>query len=372
MKLIIVLGTRPEIIRLSCIIKKAKRIFEHCILVHTGQNYDPNLSDVFFRDLEIPKPDYFLACSKNNCGEMVADVIKKSYNLFKKLEPDALLILGDTNSGMCAYSAKRQKIPIFHIEAGNRCFDPNCPEEINRGIIDKICDVNLCYTENSKQNLILEGICRYVFVVGTPLAEVLSLIPEASEEKRNRLLKNLNLESKNYFLLSIHREENINISQNFRQIIKCIEKISNTYNKTILISIHPRTEKELTKYDVKFDENVILSKPFDLSTYCCLQKHAYCVVSDSGSLTEEASILKFPAVLLRTSTERQEGVDSGNIVIGTIEPENICRSIDLAVQFFEINLIPSYQHTNVSSKVCKIISGYTDIINKFVWMKPEA
>jgi UDP-N-acetyl-L-fucosamine synthase len=367
MKLAIVVGTRPEIIRLSSTIKQAKTSFE-TVLIHTGQNYDFNLNGVFFKDLNLDEPDYFLNCSKDNIGSAVGDIIAKSYELFVKIKPDALLILGDTNSCLCAYSAKRLKIPIFHVEAGNRCFDPNVPEEINRKIIDHISDVNMCYMEHARRNLLFEGLkSQYTFVIGSPMREVLESIN--FEIDASSVLENLKLQPQQYFLMSVHREENVNNKKNFINIVECINQIVEKYQKKIVISVHPRTRKIITECGITFNDRVILSEPFGLIDYCCLQKNAICVISDSGTLTEESTILQFPAVLLRNSTEHPEGIDAGNIIIGDIHWSNLKINLEIALNKKNHNLIQSYEDVNVSQKICQIISGYVGIVNKFLWMK---
>jgi UDP-N-acetylglucosamine 2-epimerase (non-hydrolysing) len=365
MKLAIIVGTRPEIIRLSSTIKLAKKYFS-TILIHTGQNYDAKLNDIFFEDLDLEQPDYYLDCSRKNVGSTVGDIIAKSYDLFLETKPDAVLILGDTNSCMCAYSAKRLKIPIFHVEAGNRCFDPNVPEEINRRLIDHISDINMCYMEHARRNLLQEGLrSQYTFVVGSPMREVLNTIKY--KIKNSKILEQLKLHE--YFLLSVHREENVNNERNFDNIVECINMIDRTYGKKILISLHPRTRKILTEREISFSPNVILSEPFGLIDYCCLQQNALCVISDSGTLTEESTILQFPAVLLRNSTEHPEGVDAGGIILGDIQWSNLKINLEIAMKKDQWNSINSYNDTNVSEKICKIISGYTGIVNRFLWMK---
>jgi len=367
MKLAIIVGTRPEIIRLASTIKQAKKIFD-TVIIHTGQNYDFNLNDIFFRDLKLDPPDFYLNCSRDNIGSTVGDIIAKSYNLFLEIKPDAILILGDTNSCLCAYSAKRLKIPIFHVEAGNRCFDPNVPEEINRKIIDHISDVNMCYMEHARRNLLQEGLKpQYTFVIGSPMREVLNSVSTAIES--SMILTDLNLQPHEYFLLSVHREENVNNEKNFQNIINCINKIVEIYGKKIIISVHPRTRKIIAERNISFDERVILSQPFGLIDYCQLQKNALCVISDSGTLTEESSILRFPAVLLRNSTEHPEGVEAGNIIIGDIHWSNLKTNLDVAIKKTDWKTITCYEDTDVSQKICNIISGYVGIVNKFLWMK---
>lgn len=367
MKLAIIVGTRPEIIRLSATIKMAKKYFDTS-LIHTGQNYDLSLNDIFFRDLELCQPDYYLDCSRINIGSTVGDIISKSYNLFLEIKPDAILILGDTNSCLCAYSAKRLKIPIFHIEAGNRCYDPNVPEEINRRLIDHISDINMCYMEHARRNLLQEGLkTQYTFVIGSPMAEVIDSIKDKIES--SDVLERLSVQSKEYFILSVHREENINNNKNFVDIVNCINKIDETYKKKIIFSVHPRTRKMLTEKNISFSDNVILSEPFGLIDYCKLQTNSICVISDSGTLTEESTILKFPAVLLRNSTEHPEGIDAGNIILGDIKWDNLKINIESVLQKKYWNNISSYDDKNVSQKICNIVSGYVGIVNKFLWMK---
>lgn len=367
MKLMIIVGTRPEIIRLSSTIKKAKQYF-NTILVHTGQNYDPNLNTVFFNDLNLEQPDYYLDCSRDNIGSAVGDIITKSYNLLSEVKPDALLILGDTNSCLCAYSAKRLKIPIFHIEAGNRCFDPNVPEEINRKIIDHISDVNICYMEHARRNLLAEGLrSQYIFVFGSPMLEVLNSISEKIND--STILEKLKITPNGYFLISIHREENINNSKNFDTIVNSIKNLEKEYGNKIIITTHPRTRKMLTEKNIVFNENVLLSEPFGLIDYCKLQKNAKCVISDSGTLTEESSILEFPAILFRTSTEHPEGVDAGNIIIGGINWQDLKLNLNMVLNTHQFNRIENYNDSNFSDKICKLISGYTSIVDKFGWMK---
>jgi UDP-N-acetyl-L-fucosamine synthase len=375
MKLIIVVGTRPEIIRLSATIKliKSLDIFD-TLLVHTGQNYDKILKDIFFEELDIPYPDIYLECNSTNLGTMVGDVISKTYNLFLKESPDAILILGDTNSCLCTYSAKRLKIPIFHLEAGNRCFDSNVPEEINRKLIDHLADINMCYTNHAKQNLILEGLSpKYIFVVGSPMTEIYNM----SKDKINNsnILEKLSIKKNDYFLISTHREENVDNKNNLLEIINCINQLDKSFNKKIIISLHPRTRNKLKDINVTFSNNIILSEPFGFIDYCHLQKNSLCVISDSGTLTEESTILKFPAILLRNSTEHPEGIDKGNILIGNIKWEILEKCIKLmllnksTVAMSNWNKIDDYIDTNFSEKVVNIIMGYTGIVNKFVWMK---
>ena len=370
LKLITVVGTRPELIRLACIIKAADRFFEH-IFVHTGQNWDRQLNDIFFEELDIRKPDYFLNVVGEDLGETMANVISKSYKLFKTVKPDCLLILGDTNSALCAISAKRLKIPIFHMEAGNRCFDLNVPEEINRKIVDHISDINLPYTENSRRYLIAEGIRGdHIFVTGTPLREVLdNYMPNIMA---SNILSKLGIKHREYILLSCHREENLDIEKNFHELLNTLDMICNTYQIPIIFSTHPRTRAKLLSTNVKLNPLIISCEPFGFFDYCNLQLNAKCVLSDSGSVSEEASILNFPAVNFRTSTERPEAIDKANIIIGGIEADSVISSIDMAINFYQEKrtIKPNdYCDTNISEKIVKIIQSYTPIINRVVWYK---
>lgn len=370
MKIVTIVGTRPEIIRLSAIIKKADTCFNH-ILIHTGQNWDKNLNDIFFKELDIRKPDYFLNVVGNNLGETMGNIINKSYEILKEIQPDALLILGDTNSALSAISAKRLKIPIFHMEAGNRCYDLNVPEEINRKIVDHIADINLPYTENSRQYLIKEGIRGdHIFVTGSPLAEVLNNY--YYNMASSFILDNLNLEKGKYIVLSCHREENIDIETNFSELVKSINSMCNHFKLPVIFSTHPRTKKKLETNNINLHHLVKNIEPLGLIDYCWLQRNAFCVLSDSGSLSEESAILNFPSVSFRTATERPEAIDKGNIVIGNIMEKYVIQSIEIATKLFDrnYNVKPKdYRDYNVSDKVIKIIQGYTPIINKITWNK---
>lgn len=368
MRLVIVLGTRPEIIRLSTTINLARKCFD-VTLVHTGQNYDDNLSGIFFGDLNIDRPDIYLNCSRKNIGETIGDIISKTYELFLELRPDALLILGDTNSSLCCYNAKRLKIPIFHIEAGNRCFDPNVPEEINRRIVDHLSDINICYMEHARRNLLKENFnSQFIFVVGSPIRE-LALYTKYKVDK-SVILDKLDLKRDEYFVWSSHREENIDNSENFHNVVNSINMIASKYNKKILFSVHPRTRNKITRSNIVFNSNVVLSEPLGLSDYYKLQQNALCVISDSGTVTEESCVLKFRAVLLRTSTEHPEGIDAGSIVIGNNNWKYLEEAIELCLQLdLSKSNIDDYNALNFSEKVCKIIVGYFHLVDKFVWMK---
>lgn len=371
LKVMTILGTRPEIIRLSEVIKKCDLYFDH-ILVHTGQNYDYTLNQVFFEDLSLRSPDYYLNCAGNNLGETMGNIISKSYDLMDELKPDAVLVLGDTNSALSALSAKRLKIPIFHMEAGNRCWDWNVSEMINRKIVDHISDINLPYTEHSRRYLISEGIDgKTVFVTGSPMGEVLA----ANEQKaaESKVLNSLGLEKKQFILLSAHREENIDIEKNFISLMNAINDIAEAYDMPIIYSIHPRSKKFIEKRGHKFHPLVKSMRPFGFLDYSKLQQNAYCVISDSGTLSEESALLGFPAVLLRTSTERPESLDEGSVVLGGITARTIEQAIDLAVEMHKncetVDCPKDYKSRGVSAKVVRIIQSYTDIVNRTVWRK---
>lgn len=371
LKLMTIVGTRPEIIRLSAVIKCADKYYDH-ILVHTGQNYDYTLNQIFFEDLKLREPDYFLESVGQNLGETMGNIISKSYSLMADLKPDALLILGDTNSALSAISAKRLKIPIFHMEAGNRCWDWNVSEMINRKIVDHISDINMPYTEHSRRYLISEGIDgKTIFVTGSPMREVLR--DHMDDILKSDVLERLGLKKRQYILVSAHREENIDIEDNFMDLMNAINHIAETYNMPVIYSTHPRSKKFIEMRDFKFHPLVQSMKPFGFLDYNMLQMNAYCVLSDSGTLSEESAMLGFPGVLLRTSTERPEVLDKGSVVIGGIRGEDVERATRLAVSMYDNNeevvLSPDYNDTNVSVKVVKLIQSYTDIVNRTVWLK---
>lgn len=371
LKVMTIVGTRPEIIRLSQCIKAFDKYFNH-ILVHTGQNWDYNLNEVFFKELELKKPDYYLNTVGENLGETMGNIISKSYSIMEKEHPDAIVILGDTNSALSAISAKRLKIPIFHMEAGNRCWDWNVPEMINRKIVDHISDVNLPYTEHSRRYLLSEGIDgKTMFVTGSPMSEVFKNNME--KVKNSDILERLNLEKGKYILLSAHREENIDNEKNFFELMNAVNKIAEIYKMPVIYSTHPRSMKFIKQRNFKFNDLVVNMKPFGFFDYNHLQMNSYCVLSDSGTLSEESSILGFPGVLIRTSTERPEVLDNGSIVIGGIEENTILQAIELATTMRdekqEICLAKDYTDKNVSIKVTKIIQSYTDIVNRTIWLK---
>ncbi len=370
LKLLTVIGTRPEIIRLAEIIKLADNIYDH-ILVHTGQNYDYSLNDIFFKDLGLREPNYFLSVAGNNLGETIGNVISKSYDVLVKEKPDALLVLGDTNSVLCTIAAKRLKIPIFHMESGNRCFDQNVPEEINRKISDHISDINLTYTEHSRRYLLSEGFRKdHVFVTGSPLFEVLSI--HKTEIEQSMILDKLNLINNKYFVISAHREENIDLADNFIKLCDALNAVAEKYSMQIIFSTHPRTLKQIENKKIKFHSLISVMPPFGFFDYIKLQKNAYCVLSDSGTISEESAMINFPAISIRTSTERPEAIDAGTIVLGGITKNEILNSIDLCLKTHISNIkkIPwEYEITDVSRRVIRIIQSYTNIVNKVIWNK---
>ena len=371
LKVCTIVGTRPEIIRLSSVIKCCDKYFNH-ILVHTGQNYDYTLNEIFFEDLELRSPDHYLESVGDNLGETMGNIISKSYTLLEKERPDALLVLGDTNSALSAISAKRLKIPIFHMEAGNRCWDWNVSEMINRKIVDHISDINMPYTEHSRRYLLSEGIDgKTVFVTGSPMKEVLK--DHMDKIEASDVLERLNLTKGKYILLSAHREENIDIEDNFMELMNSVNVIAGKYKMPVIYSTHPRSAKFIEKRNFKFDPLVSNMKPFGFSDYNKLQKNAYCVLSDSGTLSEESAMLGFPAVLIRTSTERPEVLDKGTMVIGGIKSRDVCQAVELATAMYGNNEktveAEDYADDNVSVKVVKLIQSYTHIVNKTVWMK---
>lgn len=371
LKLMTILGTRPEIIRLSACIKACDRYFDH-ILVHTGQNWDYTLNQVFFEDLGLRAPDYYLDSVGKTLGETMGNIIAKSYDVLQKEQPDALLILGDTNSALSAISAKRLKIPIFHMEAGNRCFDQNVPEEINRKIVDHISDINLPYTEHSRRYLLSEGFRKeHIFVTGSPMQEVLQ--EHKAKIEASDVLQRLGLEKSKYIVVSAHREENIDNEQNFMSLMTAINNIAERYQMKVIYSTHPRSMKFIEQRNFKFNPLVQNMKPFGFFDYVKLQENSFCVLSDSGTLSEESAMLGFPGVLIRTSTERPEVLDKGTVVIGGITGSDIEQAIDLVVTMASnqesVVLAQDYQDTNVSVKVVKIIQSFKKIIDKNVWNK---
>lgn len=369
-KVVTIIGTRPEIIRLSETIKACDQCFEH-ILVHTGQNYDYELNQIFFEDLELRAPDYYLESAGVHLGETIGNVIAKSYKLFSELKPDAVLILGDTNSALAAISAKRLKIPVFHMEAGNRCWDWNVPEMVNRTIVDRIADVNLPYTENSRRYLLSEGMDgKTIFVTGSPMHEVIS--KNIDKIFKSDILNHLNVEKDKYIVVSAHREENIDLDNNFIDLVESINAVAEKYQIPIIFSTHPRTMKTIKNRSIVFHPLVKNIKPLGFHDYVKLQANAMVVLSDSGTLTEESSILQFPAVLIRTSTERPEGLDAGTILLGGIKKREILAAIE-TVQLLKdkpaAKLPLDYETCDVSTKVVRIIQSYIPVVNLTTWLK---
>ncbi|MFS7431283.1 non-hydrolyzing UDP-N-acetylglucosamine 2-epimerase [Carnobacterium maltaromaticum] len=371
LKLMTIIGTRPEIIRLSATIKACDKYFDH-ILVHTGQNWDYTLNQVFFDDLGLRQPDYFLESVGDNLGETMGNIIAKSFEVLVTEQPDALLVLGDTNSALSAISAKRLKIPIFHMEAGNRCFDQNVPEEINRKIVDHISDINLPYTEHSRRYLLSEGFKKeHIYVTGSPIQEVLQ--EHMENINKSDILTELMLKQEQYMIVSAHREENIDNEDNFLDLMNAINRIAEKYQIPIIYSTHPRSLKYIENRKFQFHPLVKILKPFGFLDYNKLQKNALCVLSDSGTLSEESAMLGFTGVLLRTSTERPEVLDKGTVVVAGIKANDVEQALELAIAMKingEKNILPvDYVDANVSVKVVKIIQSYTKIINQFTWRK---
>lgn len=366
-----ILGTRPEIIRLSACIEACDKYFDH-ILVHTGQNWDYALNRIFFDELCIRPPDYYLGCVGKNLGESLGSILSSSYQVLQKESPDALLVLGDTNSTLSAIAAKRLKIPIFHMEAGNRCYDFNVPEEINRRIVDHISDINLPYTEHARRYLLSEGFRReHIFVTGSPMPEVIR--KHIAGITASGILKDLGLHEGGYILVSAHREENIDYETSFSSLMNAINAIAENYHMPVIYSVHPRSMKFIKERGFTFHPLVRHMNPFGFIDYCKLQMNSYCVLSDSGTLSEESAMLGFTAILLRTSTERPEVLEKGTLVIGGISEDEIVQAIELAASMRangeKSAPVMDYTDINVSAKVVKLIQSYTKIINDVTWGK---
>jgi UDP-N-acetyl-L-fucosamine synthase len=367
-KVVTIIGTRPEIIRLSRVMSLLDKNVNQ-VIVHTGQNYDYELNEVFFKDLEIRKPDYFLEVDTTSLGSTVGDIIRKSEAVLKKEKPNALLVLGDTNSCLSAYMAKRLHIPVFHMEAGNRCFDENVPEETNRKIIDHIADFNLVYTEHARRHLISEGLShRRIYLTGSPMKEVLDFYKPKIDG--SGILKELGLTKKNYFTVSVHREENVDNPANLDKIIALLKLIQDKYKVPVIVSTHPRTRKRLEDKDgILINENIRFLKPFGFSDYVNLQMNALCTISDSGTISEESAILSFPAISLRQSMERPEAQDAGTIILTGFEPEIVLNAIRLVIledeKDFHRNLPQGYEIDNTSWRVLKLIMGNAGLSNKW-------
>ena len=376
LKLLIIVGTRPEIIRLAAVINKCRKYFD-CILAHTGQNYDYNLNGVFFHDLKLKDPEVYLDAVGDDLGATMGNILNTSYKLMVQIQPDAVLVLGDTNSCLSVISAKRLHIPIFHMEAGNRCFDECLPEETNRRIVDIISDVNMCYSEHARRYLNASGVAKErTYVTGSPMAEVLHA--NLKEIEDSDIHQRLNLEKGKYILLSAHREENIDTEKNFQSLFNAINAMAEKYDMPILYSCHPRSRKRLEASKFVLDRRVIQHEPLGFHDYNCLQMNAYAVVSDSGTLPEESSFFTsvghpFPAVCIRTSTERPEAMDKGIFFLAGIDENSLLQAVDTAVEMnneadYGIP-VPNYTDENVSTKVVKLIQSYTGVVNKMVWKK---
>ena len=376
LKLVIIVGTRPEIIRLAAVINKCRKYFD-CILAHTGQNYDYNLNGVFFHDLKLKDPEVYMDAVGDDLGATVGNIINCSYKLLSQVKPDAMLVLGDTNSCLSVIPAKRLHIPLFHMEAGNRCFDECLPEETNRRIVDIISDVNMCYSEHARRYLNASGVAKErTYVTGSPMAEVLH--QNLAEIEASDVHARLGLEKGKYILLSAHREENIDTEKNFKSLFTAINAMAEKYDMPILYSCHPRSRKRLEQSGFKLDGRVIRHEPLGFHDYNCLQMNAFAVVSDSGTLPEESSFFTsvghpFPAVCIRTSTERPEAMDKGCFILAGIDERSLLQAVDTAV---EMNIngdngipVPNYTDENVSTKVVKLVQSYTGVVNKMVWRK---
>ena len=376
LKLLIIVGTRPEIIRLAAVINKCRKYFD-CILAHTGQNYDYNLNGIFFRDLKLAEPEVYLNAVGDDLGATMGNIINASYKLMVEIKPDAVLVLGDTNSCLSVIGAKRLHIPIFHMEAGNRCFDECLPEETNRRIVDIISDVNICYSEHARRYLNASSVAKErTYVSGSPMAEVLH--ENLAEIEASDIHARLGLEKGRYILLSAHREENIDTEKNFKSHFTAINKMAEKYDMPILYSCHPRSRNRLAQSGFELDKRVIQHEPLGFHDYNCLQMNAFAVVSDSGTLPEESSFFtsvghSFPAVCIRTSTERPEALDKGCFILAGIDEKSLLQAVDTAVEMVKNGdngiPVPNYTDENVSTKVVKLIQSYTGVVNKMVWRK---
>ena len=371
-KVLTLLGTRPEVIRLSRIINKLDKYTDH-LLVHTGQNYDYELNEIFFADLEIRKPDIFLDAAGKNAAETISKVINLIDQVFDDQKPDAILILGDTNSSLAAIPAKRRKIPIFHMEAGNRCFDYRVPEEINRKIVDHISDINLTYSHIARNYLLAENFPPDQIVnTGSPMKEVIDFY--SSKINSSKILEKLNVKPMNYFVFSFHREENVDSSVNLQKIIHIMDTVAKKYDKKIIVSTHPRTKDRLETLKVEKNDLIEYMKPFSFSDYINLQKNAICVLSDSGTITEESSILNFPAINIREVNERPEGFEEGSVMMTGLDIDNVLSALDILENqkrgdSRDINIVKDYSTSNVSEKIVRIILSYTSFVNRKIWKK---
>ncbi|MEO8441619.1 MAG: UDP-N-acetylglucosamine 2-epimerase (non-hydrolyzing) [Betaproteobacteria bacterium] len=373
LKVMTIVGTRPEIIKLSCVMRELDRHVDH-VLVHTGQNYDYELNEIFFKELGVRKPDHFLDAAGKTAAATIGNVIAKSDALMEKVKPDAVLLYGDTNSCLAVISAKRRKIPIFHMEAGNRCFDQRVPEEINRKIVDHLSDINMPLTEHARRNLLAEGIRPDTVVkTGSTMKEVLQhYMPKIAA---STALKRLHLKAGGYFIVSAHREENVDDQKNFRELLATLNEVAKKYRKKIIVSTHPRTRKRLEALDTRhLSPHIEFLKPLGFFDYVKLQMNAACVISDSGTLTEESSILAFPGVMIRQAHERPEGMDEGTAIMGGVTADAVMAAIEVSIAHYKgaqrpFKLVADYDTDNVSRKVLRIIMSYTDYVNRTVWFK---
>lgn len=371
LKVMTIVGTRPELIRLSRVIAVLEEVTRH-VLVHTGQNYDYELNEVFFRDLGLPRPKHYLEAAGRTAAETIGHTIARADAVLAKEQPDAVLVLGDTNSCLAVIPAKRRKIPVFHMEAGNRCFDLRVPEEINRRIVDHVSDINLCYTEHGRRYLLAEGLPPdRVIKTGSPMKEVLDYYRPGIEA--SDVLARLNLTARRYFVVSLHREENVDDPTHLRRLVQALNLLARRYRYPLIFSCHPRTRQRLQKARLKLDARVHLMPPLGFFDYVALQKSACCTLSDSGTITEESSLLGFPAVTVREAHERPEGMDEGAVIMTGLDPRHIVESVGVTLRLFEqfgpCRLPPDYQVDHVSWKVAKIILSYTDYVNRRVWFK---
>jgi len=375
-KIMTIVGTRPEIIKLSRIINELDKSADH-ILVHTGQNYDYELNEIFFKDLKIRKPNHFLNAAGKTVAETISKIILESDKILEKEKPDAVLLYGDTNSCLSVISAKKKQIPIFHMEAGNRCFDQRVPEEINRKIVDHLSDINMPLTEHARNYLLAEGIdSDRIIKTGSCMKEILNYYKE--DISKSKVINTLNLKSKKYFLVSAHREENVDYNDNLEALLNSLNSIAEKYNIPVIVSTHPRTKDRLNKFDKKIKMNSLIKfiKPLGFFDYIKLQSSSYCVISDSGTITEESSILKFPAIMIRQAHERPEGMDEGTLIMAGLKKDRIIESIDIVTKLYDDgkipNIIDDYNVDNVSQKVVKIIFSYIDYVNRNVWKKDSS
>lgn len=368
MKVMTIVGTRPEIIKLASTIKELDKYTEH-ILVHTGQNYDYELNEIFFKDLELREPDVYMNAAGETAAETIGNVITKSDQLFKEYNPDAVLLYGDTNSCLAVISAKRNKIPVFHMEAGNRCFDERVPEELNRKVLDHLSDINLVLTEHARRYLIAEGIRPETIIkTGSSMKEVLNNNKEQIEN--SEVLERFGINASNYFVLSVHREENVDNPDNFKSLMEAINVVAETYKMPIIFSVHPRTRKKIEHEHIKFSNYIKYMKPLGFNDYNKLQKNAFCVISDSGTITEEASIMGFPAITIRQAHERPEGMDEGTLIMSGVDKDGVLDAIKVVTsQKNKTHIVSDYDVDHVGSKVVKIIMSYTGYINRTVWHK---